>query len=116
MFNSNGNRFVNPFEKKAEIDAFEARIDKRYAQEKVNKQTEADQVILHRVSDRDGLAATLETVRSNGRTPLIVSAFENPAEVDEILALSGEDQSVARDIYLREIGLAYEKEGLGSWT
>lgn len=48
---------------------------------------------MHRVEDADQLAETLSKVRANGRTPLIVSATENPIDIKDIVAAIQDRQS-----------------------
>ena len=57
---------------------------------------------------RDGpsLSSTLAMVRQNGRTPLIVSAFENPCCSDDIRqCMDLPDPKRENHLYLRSLGL-----------
>jgi hypothetical protein len=51
-------------------------------------------------------------VRQNGRTPLIVSAFENPASTDDIRqCMDLADPKRENHLYLRSLGLELEHAG-----
>lgn len=75
---------INPFKCKKEIESFLERIRKFKDNIEEKEKFEAEKVNLYRVLDGPSLAATLTKVRANGRTPLIVSAFDHPQDTADV--------------------------------
>lgn len=61
--------------------------------------------------DGPSLGDTLKKVRASGRTPLIVSAFENPQTTEEVRMHMALDVTQEQHIYLRTLGLEMEEVG-----
>lgn len=67
---------------------------------------------MHRVKDASTLAVTLNAIRENGRTPLVVSAFENPTPTQAIRENMGLlYPNLEKHLFLRTLGLEMENVG-----
>jgi hypothetical protein len=96
---------INPFLCENEVRNFLGRITDHSDGIEAAAKHEAEKVNLHRVRDGPSLAPTLQMVRQSGRTPLIVSAFENPACTDDIRNhMDVSDPSRENHLYLRSLG------------
>ena len=93
LFLSEEGYFVNPYLNAANKADYLSRINRRISDEQNDIKLAREKISVHRVEDADQLVETLRKVRANGRTPLVVSATENPIDIQTIVAAIGERQS-----------------------
>lgn len=102
-----GGHFVNPFMTEVKRQDYLERIAISIADEIRAESAKLDKITVHKAHDADQLRAIISQVRSNNRTPLVVSTNENPISYQELMVVVDPDYS---EFNLRSLTLDMDRE------